>query len=93
MTNIYKGSNFDDFLKDEKLFYQTELVAVKRVIAYQFAKEIKNQNITKNKMANSMQTSRSELNRLLDPENTSVTLNSLVKASSVLGKKLQISLS
>ena len=91
MKNIHKGSKFDDFLKDETLFYQAELVAVKRVIAYELSKEIKKQNITKNKMANSMRTSRSELDRLLDPENTSITLHSLVKASNALGKKLAIS--
>jgi len=87
--NKHKGSTFDDFLDDEKLLNQAEATAVKRVIAYQINRAMKEKKINKNKMAHAMNTSRSSLDRLLDPENTAVTLNSLIKAANVLDKKIE----
>lgn len=92
MKNIHKGSKFDHFLEEEDLLDQVEATAVKRVIAYQIEQVMKKQHVSKKAMADSMHTSRSALDRLLDPENTAVTLGSLVKAAHALGKKLQISL-
>ena len=86
------GSSFDDFLKEEVLLDEVTAVAVKRVIAWQIAEEMKAQNLTKSSMAKKMHTSRASLNRLLDATDTSLTLTTLSSAASVLGKKLRIEL-
>lgn len=91
MKNIHKGSTFDSFLEDEGLLDEAEATAVKRVVAYQIEQTMKKKHMSKKKMADTMQTSRSALDRLLDPENTSITLQSLVRAAHALGKTLQIS--
>jgi DNA-binding Xre family transcriptional regulator len=92
MNKKHVGSNFDDFLREENLFDGVEAVAIKRVIAYQIAREMKRRQITKTTMANQMKTSRAALERLLDPTNPSVTLQTLGRAASVLGKKLRVEL-
>ena len=84
------GSNFDDFLREEKLLHTVETTAVKRVIAFQIEREMKRRKLTKTEMANRMRTSRAGLERLLDPANRSVTLFTLERAASVLGKRLRI---
>jgi len=86
------GSDFDDFLEEEGILNEVEIVAAKRVIAWQIAELMKNEQISKTAMATRMQTSRAVLDRLLDPENTGVTLKTLGKAAAVLGKKIKISL-
>jgi hypothetical protein len=86
------GSNFDEFLEEEALLDEAIAVAVKRVIAWQIAKEMKAQHLTKSSMASKMQTSRAALNRLLDATDTSLTLTTLSSAASVLGKKFRIEL-
>jgi antitoxin HicB len=90
MKEEYLGSDFDDFLEEEGLLAETEAVAVKRVIAYQVAALMEENNLTKTKMAQLMQTSRAALDRLLDPSNESVTLHTLERAALVLGKRLHI---
>jgi DNA-binding Xre family transcriptional regulator len=86
------GSNFDDFLREENLFDAVEAMAIKRVIAYQIAREMERRKINKTTMASQMKTSRAALERLLDPTNPSVTLQTLGRAASVLGKKLRVEL-
>ena len=86
----YIGSNFDDFLQEEGLLAEAEATAVKRIIAYQIEKEMAERNISKSALASMMKTSRSSLNRLLDPQNSSVTLLTLETAALALGKKLKI---
>ena len=86
------GSDFDDFLEEEGISSEVEIVAAKRVIAWQIAELMKNEQISKTAMATRMQTSRAVLDRLLDPENTGVTLKTLGKAAAVLGKKIHINL-
>ena len=86
------GSNFDDFLGEEKLLEQAQAVAIKRVIAYQIAEEMKIRKLSKTEMADKMRTSRAALERLLDPANSSVTLSTLERAASALGKKLRVEL-
>jgi antitoxin HicB len=88
--NKHKGSNFDDFLAKEGLLDDVDAVAIKRVIAYELTKTMKKEKMSKTTLAANLKTSRSALDRLLDPNNTSITLNSLVKAAHLLGKKLQI---
>lgn len=84
------GSRFDDFLEDEGVLAEAEALAAKRVIAYQVAESMKEQHLTKTEMAKRMGTSRSSLNRLLDPLNTSVSLATIESAVNALGKRLQI---
>ena len=92
MNKKHIGSNFDDFLKEENLYEQVQAVAIKRVIAYQIIEEMKNKKLSKTEMANRMKTSRAALERLLDPENASITLFTLERAASALGKKLTVQL-
>ncbi len=92
MKNKHVGSSFDDFLKEEGLLGETEATAVKRVIAYQIEKEMAEQHISKTALARRMHSSRSSLERLLDPENPSVTLLTLENVAIALGKKLKIQL-
>jgi antitoxin HicB len=93
MNEEYIGSNFDDFLSEEGLLEGVEAVAVKRVLAFQIKELMESQNLSKAEMARRMQTSRAALERLLDPENRSVTLNTMDKAARSLGKRLQLVLS
>jgi antitoxin HicB len=92
MNDKYIGSNFDDFLEEEGILVEAEAVEVKRVIAYQVEQIMKEQNLTKTEMSRRMKTSRAALDRLLDPSNRSVTLQTLEQAAQALGKRLQISL-
>ena len=91
--NKHVGGDFDDFLREEGLLAPAEATAVKRVIAYQIKKEMAERNISKSALARMMQTSRSSLDRLLDPENASVTLLTLESVALALGKKLVVALS
>ncbi|MDP2077311.1 MAG: XRE family transcriptional regulator [Sulfuricurvum sp.] len=84
------GSSFDDFLEEEGMLAQAEAVSIKRVIAYQLEETMKNEHITKTEMAKRMNTSRSAIDRLLDPLNTSITLATIESAVNVMGKRLQI---
>jgi antitoxin HicB len=92
MNKQFIGSNFDDFLAEEGLLTEAQAVAVKRVLAYQIEQLMISQNLSKTVMARRMNTSRAALNRLLDPANPSVTLQTLERAASVLGKRLQVEL-
>jgi len=90
--NDHIGSSFDDFLREEGLLAEAEATAVKRVIAHQIEKEMAERNLSKSALASIMQTSRSSLDRLLDPENASVTLLTLESVALALGKKLKVQL-
>ena len=92
MDKQHLGSNFDDFLAEEGLLEQVESIAIKRALAYQVEQLMLEQNLTKTEMSRRMKTSRAALERLLDPDNQSVTLQTLDRAARALGKHLQISL-
>jgi antitoxin HicB len=92
MKNKHLGSNFDDFLSEQDMLSGAEAVAAKRVLSFQIEKEMRRKGLTKVEMATRMRTSRTAVDRLLDPANVSVTLNTLEKAALVLGKKLSIRL-
>ena len=92
MNKKHVGSDFDDFLKEEGIYEQVQAVAIKRVIAYQIAEEMKKKKLSKTEMASRMKTSRAALERLLDPENASITLITLERAASAVGKKLKVQL-
>jgi len=93
MDKKHIGSDFDDFLNEERMLEEAEAVASKRVIAFQIAKEMKRTHLTKSELARRMKTSRPAVERLLDPANRSVTLSTLERAASAVGKKLKIELS
>ncbi len=90
MKKKHLGGDFDDYLKEQDMLAGAQAVAAKRVLSFQIEKEMLRKGFTKVEMANRMQTSRTAVDRLLDPENISVTLNTLEKAALVLGKKLSI---
>lgn len=90
MNPEHLGSDFDDFLREESLLEQAEAVATKRVLAYQISRAMEEQGISKAAMARRMGTSRSSLDRLLDPNVPSVTLLTIKRAASVLGKKVRL---
>jgi antitoxin HicB len=92
MNNKHIGGDFDDFLRDEGILNDAEAVAVKRVIAFQIAREMENAHISQSELARRMKTSRSAVERLLDPTNHSVTLQTLERAASAVGKRLKIQL-
>ena len=92
MKNKHIGSNFDDFLREENIYEDVHATAIKRLITYQIEKEMKKNKLTKSAMAVRMKTSRAALERLLDPSNVSVTLSTLERAASALGKTLKIEL-
>lgn len=92
MKNKYLGDNFDDFLREEGLLEEAEANAIKRMVAFQIAQEMKRRKLTKTEMTHRMKTSRAALERLLDPSNPSVTLSTLERAASALGKKLRVEL-
>ncbi len=87
------GSGFDAFLVQQGIAEEANEQAIKRVLAFQLAEAMKVQGITKVEMARRMTTSRSQLDRLLDPSNASVSLNVLVRAAKVLGRGLRLELS
>ena len=92
MSKKHVGSNFDDFLAEEALLEEATAAAVKRMIAWQIEQEMKAQKLTKTALAAKMRTSRSALNRLLDTNDTSLTLTTLASAAAALGKHVKIEL-
>lgn len=86
------GSSFDEFLKDKGVYNEVETVAVKRVIAWQLEEAMKNRRMSKLQMARRMKTSRSQLDRLLDPSHSGVTLETLARAAQVLGRHIRVEL-
>lgn len=86
------GSRFDDYLREQGAYAQTQAVAIKRVLAWQLAEEMKKQKLTKSAMAKRMDTSRSQLDRLLDPENAEVQLETLTRAARAVNCELHFEL-
>ena len=84
------GSSFDEFLEEEGLLEEATAAAVKRVIAFQLAERMSEHSLSKSEMARRMATSRSALDRLLDPDNVSVTLQTLQSAVQALGGRLNV---
>jgi antitoxin HicB len=90
--NPHIGSSLTDFLDEEGIMEDCTHTAIKRVIAWQVEQAMQQRGLTKATMAREMHTSRAALNRLLDPNNTSVTLSTLQRAAAVVGKRVHISL-
>ena len=91
-TNPHLGSTLDDFLEEEGIHEQVDAAAIKRVIALQIKDRMKASRISKTTLAKRMKTSRMSIDRLLDAESGSVTLNTLNKAASALGCHLKVEL-
>jgi uncharacterized protein YidB (DUF937 family) len=86
------GSSFDSWLREEGIYEEVSANAIKRVIARQIASEMSQKGLTKAEMARQMNTSRASLDRLLDPENGSITLSTLQKAASAVGREIRLEL-
>lgn len=90
--NPHIGSSVDDFFAEDGLLEEIEAAAVKRVISLELQSELERKQMTKTELARRLETSRSQLDRILDPDNESITLNTLMKAAALLGKRLHVSL-
>jgi antitoxin HicB len=91
MSKKHMGSSIDDFLKEEGIFEETQAQAIKEVVAWQLAEAMKKQKISKNRMAMLLKTSRTQVDRLLDPKND-ITLSSLQRAAAIVGRRVTIDL-
>ena len=92
MTDARIGSPFDDFLKEEGIYEEVSARAIKRMLARQLDALMIDQKITKAELARRMKTSRAQLDRLLDPQNESVTLATLTRAAHAVGRNLRVEL-
>jgi antitoxin HicB len=94
MTETHKnlGGSFNDFLDEEGILEECTETAIKRVLAWQIEQEMKKNNLSKSAMARKMKTSRSSLDRILDPVNESVTLRTLKKAAHAVGRTVKLEL-
>jgi antitoxin HicB len=90
--NPHRGSKFEDFLSEQGILDEVTAAAQKRVLAWQIAQLMKKQRVTKSEMAKRMKTSRAALDRLLDADNMSVTLQTMGRAAAALGKQLSVTL-
>lgn len=90
--NKFNGSNFDEFLAEEGILEEVSTRAQKRLLALQVADILTETNLTKSQLAERMNTSRSQLERLLDPNNTAITLDSLDRLARAVGRQLRIEL-
>lgn len=91
-ANPHIGSSFESFLDEEGMLEECTATAVKRVLARQIERAMQERGLTKSAMAKAMRTSRPALDRLLDPDNPSVTLDTLQRAAVAVGRKLRLEL-
>lgn len=90
--NKHLGSSFDEFLQSEGLYEEVTALAWKRVLSWEVTEAMKKEGISKSEMAKRMGTSRSQLERLLDPKNPNILLETVQKAAAAVGKRLTIGL-
>jgi predicted XRE-type DNA-binding protein len=91
-TNPHFGSSFDDWLKEQGIYEEATTHAIKRVLAWQIEQAMKAQGISKAEMARRMHTSRTQLDRLLDPDNDKVQLDTVQRAAAAVGRTLKFEL-
>jgi antitoxin HicB len=91
MSKKHMGSSLDDYLKEEGIFEEAQAQAVKEVVAWQLAEAMKKKKISKNKMAALLKTSRTQVDRILDPK-SDITLGSLQRAAAMVGRRVTIEL-
>jgi antitoxin HicB len=87
----HMGSSIDDFLKEEGIFEESQAQAIKEVVSWQLEEAMKKQKISKNRMATLLKTSRTQVDRLLNPKND-ITLSSLQRAAAMVGRRVMIGL-
>jgi predicted XRE-type DNA-binding protein len=92
MKNKHLGSRFDDFLDEQGILEDCRASAIKYKLAHELEKAMNQQKISKGEMARRLKTSRTGIDRLLDPENTSITLNTMAKVAHLLGKRIDFAL-
>jgi predicted XRE-type DNA-binding protein len=91
MSKKHRGSSIDDFLREEGIFEEAQAQAIKEVVAWQLAQAMKKKKISKSRMAALLKTSRTQVDRLLDPKND-ITLSSLQRAAAMVGRRVMIEL-
>jgi predicted XRE-type DNA-binding protein len=91
-VNKHKGSSIDDFLKEEGVYEEFQARAVKEVIAWQLGQAMKEQKLSKRRLATMMHTSRTQIDRVLDPNDGNVTIETLQRAAAMVGRKVQVEL-
>jgi hypothetical protein len=91
-ANRHRGSSIDDFLKEEGVFEEFQARAIKEVIAWQLGQAMKDQKLSKRSLAARMHTSRTQIDRVLDPTDGNVTIETLQRAAAILGRKVQVEL-
>jgi len=91
MSKKHMGSSLDDFLREDGIFEEAQAQAVKEVVAWQLAEAMKKKKISKNKMAALLKTSRTQVDRILDPK-SDITLGSLQRAAAMVGRRVMIEL-
>jgi predicted XRE-type DNA-binding protein len=89
-NNPHIGSTLDDFLKEEGLYEDATNFAVKQVLAWQVQQAMEEQGITKAEMARRMGTSRAHLDKLLDPKNDKVQLDTVQRAAAAVGRRVRL---
>lgn len=92
MKRKHVGSKFEDFLAEDGILEECRAAAIKFMLAAELQKAMQQQHISKSEMAKRLHTSRTGIDRLLDPANTSVTLNTLARVATVLGKRIEFAL-
>lgn len=90
--NPHHGSTLDSFLEQEGTLGEFQAQAIKEVIAWQLAEAMQNRNLTKTRLAELMHTSRTQINRMLDPNDGNVTIETLQRAAAFVGRRLQVEL-
>ena len=91
-TNKHRGSSIDELLKAEGVFEEFQARAVKEVIAWQLAQAMKERKLSKRRLAAMMKTSRTQVDRVLDPDEGNVTIETLQRAAAIVGRKVQVEL-
>lgn len=92
VDNPHIGSSLDDFLADEGILEEVQAIAIKEVLAWQLAQAMQERRMSRRSLAAQMKTSRTQVDRLLDPAGGNVTLETLQRAAAVLGRRLELSL-
>jgi DNA-binding phage protein len=92
MGNRHIGSTIDDVLKEEGVLEEFQVKAVKKVIAWQLGQAMRDQHLSKRRLAQMMRTSRTQVDRVLDPNTGNVTLETLQRVAAIVGRKVQVEL-
>ena len=90
--NIHRGSSLDSFVEEQGCLVEFQARAIKEVIAFQLSAAMEENNISRSKLAQLMHTSRAQVNRVLDPNEGNVTIETLQKAAAIVGRRVQLEL-